>query len=650
MKKIALIMDDEPRTFTITRVAAIMRRIQESNEEVNVYIFRSSGASTVDEDYNLGEYNIYHLPDLSDFDGIIVELNNLRKNDNMVSGVNAFDYVVDKIRKSGKPCISIANDISDFYFVGIDNYSSMKKIIAHLHEVHECKKYWFIMSAKGNFENQNRTKAVRDYMDEHHIAYTEDDFYFEDFEYHCGIHGFHTLLERHNGQLPEVIMCANDNIAIGCCEAAQRLGYRIPADVKVTGFDNYDKASIYTPQITTIDQMKAASGTRSAEIMLRIWNGEDVPRINYTETASLFRGSCGCHACHDEAMAHYIRELVQNDVTYTEYSEQMQALSLELVHCPSIFDICRLAVERISVIKDISLYLVLDTHICEPEHLSELQEHLHSEQIPLLVKGYPPSMRMVFAYENRRILDISTRNITQLFPTFECETPGTDCTFFPLHFGKFTAGYFVVKNGVYLMERRYLTTVISTLCNAIENFQLKDQLKYANEMLSRLYVRDSMTGLFNRLGYQKKAIDLFNHQKSIGENLTILFIDMDRLKYINDNFGHEYGDFAIKIISSAIFHICTEESVPIRWGGDEFLVIMPYVKPNELEKLKKHLCDEIEENARKMQLPCTLTVSIGSVNTDITSQLSLDEYVKNADANMYAEKTSKKASLQNNQR
>lgn len=640
MKKIALIMDDEIRTFTITRVTAILRKLKESKEEVNLYIFRSSGVSAIAEDFNIGEYNIYHLPDFSDFDGIIVELNNVRKNDNMLTGVKAFDYVVDKIRKSGKPCISIANDIEDFYFVGIDNYSSMKKVIAHLHEVHQCQKYWFVMGAKGNYENQNRARAVRDYMDDHNLSYTEEDFYFEDFEYQCGINGFQTLLSRH-GQLPDAIVCANDNIAMGVCEIAEDMGYHIPADVKVTGFDNFDKASVYTPRLSTIDQMKGESGSQAAELMLRIWDGEDVPRINYTPTSSIFRDSCGCEMCHDRTAADYIKDRVRYDVTHTEYSQQMLALNYELVNCTSIHDICRLTTERISVIRDISLYLVLDPHMCETESSSELQEHFMTEQEPFPEEDYAEGMRMVFAYENGEISDISPLEVTSLFPAFESGTAGTDYTFFPLHFGKYTVGYFVVKNGVSLMEDRYLIKVIDTLSNAIENFHRKDQLRHANEMLSRLYIRDSMTGLFNRLGYQKKAIDLFNQQKAAGGNLTILFIDMDRLKYINDNYGHEYGDFAIKIISSAIFHICAEDAVPIRWGGDEFLVIMPAVSPEELENIKKRLREEIAENANKIQLPCTLTVSIGSVNTDMNTGKNLDEYIQTADASMYLEKNTK---------
>ena len=53
-------------------------RSRETNEDVNLYIFNSSGDWSRDEDYNIGEYNIYRLPDLNDFDGIIVDLNNIR--------------------------------------------------------------------------------------------------------------------------------------------------------------------------------------------------------------------------------------------------------------------------------------------------------------------------------------------------------------------------------------------------------------------------------------------------------------------------------------------------------------------------------------------------------------------------------------------
>lgn len=124
MKKIALIMDGWKRFFTYAWPAGVLERIRETNEDVNLYIFNSSGDWSRDEDYNIGEYNIYRLPDLNDFDGIIVDLNNIRYS-------KVREYVISSAKATGKPVISIANEIADFYYVGIDNYSAMQEIAAH---------------------------------------------------------------------------------------------------------------------------------------------------------------------------------------------------------------------------------------------------------------------------------------------------------------------------------------------------------------------------------------------------------------------------------------------------------------------------------------------------------------------------------------
>ena len=83
--------------------------------------------------YNRAEYNIFNLPDLSEFDGIILELNN-------ISSPAVLAEVIHKAKQSHLPVVSIANELEDFYYVGIDNYSAMKQVIAHMHEVHNCKK------------------------------------------------------------------------------------------------------------------------------------------------------------------------------------------------------------------------------------------------------------------------------------------------------------------------------------------------------------------------------------------------------------------------------------------------------------------------------------------------------------------------------
>ena len=64
-----------------------------------------------------------------------------------------------------------------------------------------------------------------------------------------------------------------------------------------------------------------------------------------------------------------------------------------------------------------------------------------------------------------------------------------------------------------------------------------------NQILSDLYVRDSVTGLYNRMGYQKLSISYFTIMREKKMPVLVMFIDLEPgLKYINDTFGHEYGD------------------------------------------------------------------------------------------------------------
>ena len=252
MKKIALIMESWKRYFTYAWPAGILQRIRETNEDVNLYIFNSSDGWTKDEEYKMGEYNIFRLPDLKDFDGVVLDLNN-------ISNHSTHKEIIQKVKDANIPAISVANAIDDCYYVGIDNYSAMRKIISHLHNRHNCQKFWFVMGPPDNYETKQRASALIDYVKEHNLSYSENDIYYESYEYQCGINAFQHLKVCHE-QMPDAIICCNDNIAVGICEAAAKSGYHVPDDFCVTGFDDFDKASYYMPCISTIGHFREVVG------------------------------------------------------------------------------------------------------------------------------------------------------------------------------------------------------------------------------------------------------------------------------------------------------------------------------------------------------------------------------------------------------
>lgn len=637
MKKIALIMDGWKRYFTYAWPAGILKRIRETKEEVNLYIFTSSGNWSQDEDYTLGEYNIYRLPDLSDFDGIILDLNNITQDE-------VREELVSTVEKLNKPVISIGREVSDFYFVGIDNRKAMTEVIAHLHHCHDCKKFWFVMGPTDHYENIRRVEALRAYMQENDLEFSEDDFYFESFEYRCGVRGFQKLYER-EGKLPDAIVCANDNIAIGVCEAAKNYGLTAPEDFLVTGFDNFDKASFYVPRISTMEHIREEVGYYCADVLIRHWAGEDVPRVTYTSTNGIFRDSCGCQndVVTDSKM--HLKSQILYGVESEEFNEDVLALEYELLQCNTIKEMMKCIPQCIPAMKCDAMYLVLDEHIDIFKNQPGLSpdENLMNDEEGFQSVGYPESMQVKFAYEDSAFLDIDGMRLKGIFPMFDYAKSGKSFLFLPVHFRSKTVGYFVIRNAIYLMEKQYLFPVIKALTTAMENLHQKEKLEYMNQMLSDLYVKDALTGLYNRFGYQKFAEEYFQNMHNAGNRVLIMFLDLDRLKYINDNFGHEWGDFAIISIANAMKKHCLEGAVPARTGGDEFVLVQKADSEKDGDILQQNINKELARIAEKSHIHFELSVSIGYVVTSPDENVTMEEYVSKADENMYNSKVQKKA-------
>ena len=299
----------------------------------------------------------------------------------------------------------------------------------------------------------------------------------------------------------------------------------------------------------------------------------------------------------------------------------------------------------IPLMKCDAMYLVLDDQINEYKRQQESYNHYQFvEAEGFHIKGYPEKMQVRFAYEKNSRPNLEGRDIEGIFPAFDCAEGGKDFLFLPLHFGNRTVGFFVIQNAVYLMEKQYLFQIVNTLTNAVENLHRKEKLEYMNMQLSRLYMLDNLTGMYNRMGYQKLADNYFRIMTENRKKMLLLFIDLDRLKYINDNYGHEYGDFAICTVAKAIMKYCDKDAVPARTGGDEFVLIQGYVSDEKLEELVCNIRSDLKEAGSVMKLPFELGVSVGNTVTDPISDLELSDYVKQADTKMYEEKAQKKVS------
>ena len=193
------------------------------------------------------------------------------------------------------------------------------------------------------------------------------------------------------------------------------------------------------------------------------------------------------------------------------------------------------------------------------------------------------------------------------------------------------------------MEKQYLFQIMNALTRSMENLHKKEMLAYMNRKLSSLYIMDTLTGMYNRMGYQQLGEESFRISGLNKRKLLILFVDLDRLKYINDTFGHEYGDMAICAAARALMQCSSRDAVPARTGGDEFVLIQSYQSDEISRELVLRIRRTLEAEGKAQKLPFPLSMSIGTVVTDPESALSFADYVKIADSRMYEEKVQKRA-------
>ena len=640
-EKLLYVLDDGMRKFTYEWVKGMQRSIRQAEEDINLYIVRADTYAGFSPRHNRGECNIYRLPDYSDFDGILLDISNAfhaEVNEYAVKGVN---YAIEAARASGRPVISMANHFDGCHYVGIDNYSAMTQVISHLHEEMGLTDFWFAMGPAGNSENQTRTRALRDYCVSHNLPCENERFYTESFAVESGVHAFETL--HLSGRLPQAVICANDEIALGVCRAAKASGYSIPGDLKVTGFDNLEMSGYLSPSITTVDQKRWNMGRACIDAMLRIWRGEDVPMVIYTPTELVLRETTGHVDTYQDSNNEYVSAVLQRDATTTEFRYKLNELQSQLPDCESIREICQALTKCLVTLDCKDIRLVLDQKLFETGKMISLDA---STQEPALPKeGYSDSMELVYSWINGQEADLTRRKVGCTLPTDMSGMVRENYLFLPLHFKEYTVGYLEICNCLEVMRLRSVSIIVNTLTQGLRTYFNRRDMRYVNQMLSGLSMQDNLTGLYNRLGYHNLGHRLFNEVGNRQERIGVLFIDMDQLKFINDTMGHKCGDHAICCVANAISHNLPRGSIPVRFGGDEFLALLPVKDEEAMEAVIDRIQAALPSEAEQLGIAYVPGISFGYVITDPSSSRTIDEYVESADNLMYRQKREKHAGL-----
>jgi diguanylate cyclase (GGDEF)-like protein len=180
-------------------------------------------------------------------------------------------------------------------------------------------------------------------------------------------------------------------------------------------------------------------------------------------------------------------------------------------------------------------------------------------------------------------------------------------------------------------DARLLELLLGHTASAIKRIRLQNELK-------ELAIHDPLTGLYNRY-YLNQVLDQeVKRSKRYNHCMGFLMIDVNRFKEINDRYGHQMGDEVLRAIASLLRKAVRESDIVVRYGGDEFLVIL-LETDGEADTVRQRIATTVTPRYKKSRwVDFPVTLSIGSAYWNPQGSQSVDEILNEADRLMYEEK------------
>ena len=584
------------------------------------------------QDYDIGDFVVYLLPDLKEYDALI-------SFDTYMTG--SFIEPINRLKKAAPcPVITMGTIQEGTYSIVNDQDLSFSELIRHLTDHHGCRD---IVHVAGPLERSfclERIRIFQDTLTACGLPCGEDHIFYGELRPECGPAVVEEILARYaekgGRKLPEAIVCVNDYTAIGVIQALEDRGFRVPADVLVTGYDDILRAQINDPSVTTSAQPFFRVGQTGMEVLLRVLRGEHVDRTVAVPGALCLRQSCGC-----EPVGVYKKDKVQSKYITTVSNLESMILS--------------------------NTNLILGAAIREtPEEIYDeiekgcLRETGFRNAVLCLMDGWDQKKLI----QHRYTLKDETFNVVcgildgksvrrqslpkgQFLPD-EMMNDDRPYYIFPIHHLQYFLGYFIVDPELQGLEQLHVKSWLVSISTVLINWLFRHRLSETVRELDHLSQTDMLTGLYNRRGYYRFFESYYEECRAAGTELAVFQIDMNRMKMINDNYGHAEGDFCLCAIADAMKKSAHLDEICIRTGGDEFVVLAKHYDQEKEKTYIELVREKIRQSIRQAGKTYQFTVSIGCCRgrpgemDSVSVQEAAEQYLKKADKAMYREKQQRK--------
>lgn len=272
-------------------------------------------------------------------------------------------------------------------------------------------------------------------------------------------------------------------------------------------------------------------------------------------------------------------------------------------------------------------------------------------EIKLDINRYPELRASIETKKDVIINDIKTNPLMASVRAYTKSLDYNSIVVIPLLKRESVIGTFLLrtvssgKGGVSERVYKLCHLVANIAATALENATLYESMKNAQEYLEEISIRDDLTKLYNRRHFYRKLRNEFSRVERYGEDLSLVFFDIDDFKKINDTYGHAQGDKLLVQIGSLLKNLSRECDLPARVGGDEFAMLLPSTNKSGALNLAQRIFKTIQGQKIEGLDNELISISVGVSNCIDNKVKSAEELVKLSDDAMYQSKTNGKGQV-----